>query len=520
MTLIEAYLAQHGPCLTSDVSDYLTKVHGVVPATARKRVSRAIEDQNQAIKKLHGIVFPRKARFIYLQKDFGSPNYWRALEDALLSTKSVLGLAIIALRDRDGIMPINHFKIACGSPLKQAKHLSPDTVIERLKAANLIDTVSVSGMGECITLAQSEGYYELNAGNFQPRLLTEKMLIAAVADWLRKLGIASYDRVLTRDGKDLPIVGTFAWDLTAPSYLAPMLRFKKDGEGKNGFVACDVLLGKPVDAAGIQPFIHKCQTLRQLRNIGSCLQIFVADGYTNDAFQIAKRAGIIPATPISLFGREVAEGLQELTQVLSKAAASIIDVDAFGDLFKKFSKIEGAAIQLRGTLFEFLAADIARKSMAPTSVTMNRIFKNDLGTAEADVVAIRENHRVIMIECKGYSPYAQIPDQYFKRWLQHNVPVCFKAVKAHPDWHNLPVHFEFWATGSLSAESLALYEQAKATIKPSRYTIELKMAPDVLAQAKQTSDKNLIQSIEKYYMRAEVKVPAIKVSPSIDEETL
>ncbi|MGV1908235.1 hypothetical protein [Agrobacterium cavarae] len=520
MSIIESFLAKNGPCLTSDVSDFLVQTHGVAPATARKRVSRAIEGANPAIMKLKGVTFPRKARFIYLPQDFGSPYYWRALENALLNTKSVLGLAIIALRDRDGIIPINHFRIACGSPLKQAKHLSPDTVIERLRAANLIDTLLVSGMGECVVLAQAEGYYELNASDFQPRLVTERILLTAVADWLRKLGMASYDRVLTRDGKDLPTVGTFAWDLTAPSYLAPMLRFKKDGEGKNGFVACDVLLGKAVDAAAIRPFIHKCQTLRQLRNISPCLQIFVADRYTNEAFRMAKQAGVIPATPATLFGREVAEGLEELTQVLRRAAASIIDVDAFADLFKRFNKIEGAAIQLRGTLFEFLVADIARKSMAPTHVTMNRIFKNELGTAEADVVAVRENHRVVMIECKGYSPYAQIPDDYFTRWLQHNIPVCFKSAKSHLDWQNLPVHFEFWATGSLSAESLALYEEAKAKIKPTRYTIELKLAPDVLSQAKQTADKNLIQVIDKHYMRADSKMASTKIYSLIEDEVL
>ena len=106
MSTIESFLATNGPCLTSDVSDFLVQTHGVAPATARKRVSRAIEGANPAIMKLEGVTFPRKVRFIYLPQDFGSP-YWRALENALLNSKSVLGLAIIALRDRDGIMPIN-----------------------------------------------------------------------------------------------------------------------------------------------------------------------------------------------------------------------------------------------------------------------------------------------------------------------------------------------------------------------------------------------------------------------------
>lgn len=235
----------------------------------------------------------------------------------------------------------------------------------------------------------------------------------------------------------------------------------------NGFVACDVLLDAWIDAAGIRPFIHKCPTLRQLRKVGTCLQIFVADHYTQEAFMLAKQAGVIPATLTTLFGREVAEGLTQLTQVLHMAAASAIDAEEFDTLFKKLSQIQGASNQLRETLFEFLVADIARKAMRPTSVRLNRKFKTNSGAAEADVIVIHDNVRVLMIECKDYNPYAQIPDALFKRWLQHNVPVCYRAACAHPDWLNLPPHFEFWATGSLSKESLICSNRRRRPSNPA-----------------------------------------------------
>ncbi|NEI67412.1 nuclease-related domain-containing protein [Rhizobium leguminosarum] len=501
--IVESYLNSNGPCLTSEVSDYLVKVHHVAPAAARKRVSRITEGSSAAVKKLAGITFPRKARFIYLQKDFGSPRYWAALEHALLSSKSVLGLGLAALRERGGIMPADHFKIACGSPLKQARHLSVDTVFDRLKSANLIELISVGGLGDCVARVQSENHYDTLVSEIRARLITEAVLLTALRDWLRKLGMASYDRVETREGGELPKVGTFAWDLSAPSYLAPMLKYSKDGAGKNGFIACDVLLGRRIDAGGILPFIHKCATLRRLRKVGTCLQIFVADAYNREAFMLAKRAGIIPATPATLFGREVAEGLSQLTEVLRKAATSVIDADEFGSLFKKFARIEGASNQLRGTLFEFLVADVARKSMGPSFVRMNRKFKTDQGDAEADVVVIHDNVSVLMIECKGYSPYARIPDDLFKHWLQKNVPRCYKAARSHPDWQNLQLRFEFWATGSLSAESLALFEQAKATINPSRHTIDLRRSDEVLAQCKLTNDPSVVEAFEKHYMKAE-----------------
>ena len=65
------------------------------------------------------------------------------------------------------------------------------------------------------------------------------------------------------------------------------------------------------------------------------------------------------------------------------------------------------------------------------------------------------------------------------------------------------MRFEFWCTGSLSAESLALYENAKATIRPSRYTIDLKLGADVLEQCKLTKDRSLIDTFDRHYLKAE-----------------
>lgn len=500
-SIIESFLDREGPCLTSAVTDHLVKVYGVAPAAARKRISRAAGN----VKRLAYITFPRKARFVYLSKDFGSPRYWRALEAALLATNSVYGLAISAIRHRGGILPADHFQIACGSPLKQSRHLSPDTVLQRLAQAKLVQLVQVSGIGDCVALVQAEGHYDFFESNIRARLITESLLLTAIRDWVKKLGLGSYDSVQTRDDKLIdglyPTVGTFAWDLTAPSYLGPMLKYDKSGNAKNGFVACDVLLGKGITAPALQPFIHKCTTLRRLRNVGPCLQIFVADRYDHGAFSLAKKHGIVPATPETLFGKEVAEGLQQLTQVLHEAASSI-DPVKFDHLFRKLGKIEGAAIQLRGTLFEYIVADVARKTFSPT-VKLNRKLKNADGkAAEIDVMAVKDDQAVLMIECKGYGPYATIPDKYMQRWLQHNVPVSFKWLKNHPDYQNLKFRFEFWATGALSPEAIAMFETAKATIKPERYTIDLKFAPQILAECKATNDEGLIEAFQKHYCSA------------------
>ena len=446
---------------------------------------------------------------MYLEEQFGSPSFWRRLVDALVSTNSAYGLAIASLLQRNGLIPEGHFAIACGAPIKQTKHLSPDTIYRRLNEAGLLEKVSVSGLGTCITLVQQEGHYESSAPDVRVRLIIESFLLTAVRDWVRKLGLVSYEKVATRETENLPMVGTFAWDLTAPSYLGFLTKRSIEGKSKPGFFACDIYLGGYATAAGVQPFIHKCRTLRQLRNVAPCMQMFIANQYTDEAFQLLKANGIIPATPKNLFGEEVGQGLADLSAVLKAAAEESVDPAKFDELFKRFGKIEGAVAQLRGTLFEYLVADVARKTISTsTQVKMNRIFKSrdGLKSAEADVYAVQDNQAVTFIECKGYSPYGSVPDKHMERWLQHNVPVIYEAARAHPDWKNLKIHFEFWATAPLSTEAVEMFTSAQKSLKPTRYTIRLRLSDDILKVCQSTNDNGLVTAFRKHFVRHDVKV--------------
>ncbi|OWU67704.1 hypothetical protein ATO2_14290 [Roseovarius sp. 22II1-1F6A] len=513
MDEITKYLKQRGPSLSSEISDHLAKTLRISGDAARKRVSRLPD----GVKRLGFITFPRKARFIYHEQQFGSELYWERLIAALQQTNSAYGYAIAGLRLRNGIVPASHFKIICGAPVRQAKHLSPETIFERLAKAGLLQEINVPGLGSCICLAQYDGRYDEIALRVHARLITEGILLTAIRGWVRKLGLVSYERVATRDGANVPMVGTFAWDMTAPSYLGPMSRIGRDGTVKPGFLACDVLLESEVDEAGIAPFVRKCVTLRKLRNVGPCLQMFVAERYSKNAFLALKRNGIIPATPRTLFGEEVAEALSQVASVLVEAARYAIDPVKLDELFKRLGKIEGAAIQLRGTLLEFMAAGYFGRLV--DHVWMNRIFKIEGQTAEADVVAVAEGEAVTFIECKGYSPYATIPDALVKKWLQKSIPIFYKSALAHPDWRGLDIKFEFWATGQLSPEAEAMFTNAAATIKKSRYEVQLLRAGDILTNFKSPRDRSLAVALRNHFMRPPAEDETVELpSPPQDED--
>jgi len=500
---IEGLLKHYGPTLSSNVALALAESAGLTPAAARKRVSRA----TPPVRRLAGIPFPRNARFMYLESQFGSPMYWESLAKALMDSNSALGFGIAGLRQAGGIVPARHFPIVCGAPLRQLKHLSADTVLQRLCEAGLVKEAVVPSLGDCVALVQDEDFYERRGAEMRARLITENMLLAALKDWLRNLGIASYNLVQTREAEPLPQIGTIVWDLAAPSYLGHMVRRGKDGQTKPGFVVCDVNLTDHMTLSGAAPFIRKCMTLRSLPRVGPCVQILVAERFDSDAFQALRGAGVIAATPTSLFGAEIARALRELTSVLTEAAYSFYDAERFEQLLQSLGRIEGAAYQLRGTLFEYMTADAAKR-LGLGDIWMNRIFKvADKGKAEVDVLAVRANHSVTAIECKGYSPRAVIPDEDFRRWLKHNVPIAFRAIRDHPDWKNLPVGFEFWTTAPISQDSLALFEKARGEINPDRYTIELRGPAEVRNACLETKEQSLIVAFEKHFTLPDGSVP-------------
>lgn len=457
-----------GPCLSTELVAVLVK-EGVAPATARQRVSRSTD-----IKKLAHLVFPRGVRFVYLQSDYASPLFWRALVQRLLRHSSSYGGGLGALIARGGIMPVKHFLIACGAPIAQKGHIPAQGVLDRLKSAELVRVFDVPGIGECVELAQTVEAPPWELNRLRARLSTEAVLLSAVKDWARNLALVSYNTVALRDTEEgQPRVGTFNWDLTGASYLAPLTQWDKAGSKKKpGYLVCDVLLGVNVEAHELQPFINKCVTLRSLTKVGRCMQIFLADGYTAEAFALAKESGIIPATTANLFGHEVAKALRELTDVLKEAYLRPDSFDKVAAIFDRLSHIEGAATNLRGALFEYLVADLVRQSAPYTSINLNELLKDDAGSqAEVDVLVFHANQSVRFIECKGYKPGGTVPDDMVEVWLKERIPVMRRSPEATGYWRECKQVFEFWTSGVLSERARELIAHEASRVK--RYSFRV-----------------------------------------------
>lgn len=491
-TTVDSILRSHGPCLSSDLVQHLIDCDGISLVAAKKRVSRAA----QTLKRLH-IYFPNRTAFLYLPSQFGSDEYWDALIKALIEKNTAYGLALAALQQRGGLMPRVHFPISCGAPDRMAKRLSHAYILDSLIKAGLVQLIDLPGLGECVALVQGPDRYDAATAQIQARLLVERVLLLAIADWARKLGLCSHETVRTRDDENLPAIGQFSWDLTAVSYLGALVTRKSATESMQGFIACDILLGVQLTEAGLAPFVRKCETLRTQGNIGRCLQIFVADRYDKDAFDLAKSKGILPATPDTLFGREVAEGLVMLQELLTQTTRLLGDYDRFDEIFRRLTRFEGAVGNIRGALFEYLVADIVRGSSG--RVDLNVLHKDgNGGKAEVDVEAHTGVAAIRFIECKGYAPYQELPEQEWKHWLE-KIPVIERSARALYG-PKTKLQFELWTTGKLSTEAIAIIEKQASLVRPTKYALSYMAAAAVRDAARATQNDKLIATLEQHFL--------------------
>lgn len=494
---VEQILRAHGPMLSTELTRRLISSYGVSPEAARKQVQRGCDGMTR----LSQIVFPHRARFIYLQKDFGSPYFFQALLTSLEQANSAYFFALGALIERGGAMPINHFLIACGAPISQKGHVSAAQIIERLEKSGLLKRTEIPSLGECIVLMSAEQSLDFsNYSDVRARLLVENILLKAIKHWARNLGLVSYDLVKLRDDPDgLPKVGTYHWDLSGPSYLFPLAKQSKSGKPSPGFVVCDVALVSQFSKDAAAAFLKKCVTLRFLKKVGNCLQIFVAESFQKDAFNLLKQYGVIPATPESLFGKDVAESLLLLIEILTNTVKAGVDAETLDTIFRSLSKVEGAAATLRGCLFEFFVAEIAKSAIPGCETEMNRIVKAPSGSkAEIDIIALVKRKAIYFIECKGCNPMGYLDEVEVDRWLDIRIQTIRAYAKLHPEWNELEQHYELWSSAMLSESVIEKVRKAQSATK--KYFINIKGPDEVHEAAKQTKDNSLLKTYSQHFI--------------------
>lgn len=493
--MIKDALEELGPCLSTKLANYLVEKHGLSSEAARQRISRASDE----FQKLKSLPFARGATFVYLKRQYATDEYWENLYEAIFSVDGAYSWALAAVLCRE-ILPVHHFHIACGAPIAQKRHIASAAVLKRMTEAGVLVVTDQPGIGPCVMTRQTCISPDLDAisAGVRARLMAESVLLDSIKEWLRNLAFASYNSVTLRGGIDekLPSVGTFNWDLSAPSY-STALADRGKGELKPGFIACDVLLLDNVGVSAIKPFLHKVKTLQALGNIGRVMFLLVGQRFENDAFAELRSAGVIPATPESLFGKDVAEAFRDLTKTLKNAVQGVVDSGKLDDVITRLSKLEGALGNMRGSFFELLIAELVRKTF-PGEVQLNKICSGVDGKAEVDVWAVKDGVSARFIECKGMGPGILVSDEEIGLWLNTRI----KRVRHHLqniNWDKPKPQFELWTSGLLSPEAQQRIEKTRIA-NSAKFNLIVCGPEDIRQAAKSVGDASLLKTLEHHFI--------------------
>ncbi len=485
--------------MSSHLVDLLVAESGITRENARKQISRAVSSNEiSSIKD----IFPKREQFVYLKESYGSSIFWERLTQELLNSNSALGLAISAVEARGGILPLAHFGAASGSPVAMKKKLSYETVLKKLLNLGLLSEVDLVGIGKCVAIKEKEEKrYDFVARSVKARLVTESIFIKMISQWAQFLGLVSYDSIRTRldSNESPPQISNFLFDITAPSYLSPLIQQDAVKGISPGFFACDVVLGASLTLQQVKPFINKCKAILSLRNVGRCLFVLAATKFESDAFDELKRNGIIPATPENLSGKEMAGMLKELNELLDYYLfRGSQQIDKIDGIMTTLAEVNGASAQLQGALFEYMVAEASRRNGG--NIKVGKICKSSSGKkAESDVYIEKDDQEVKYIECKGYKPYSIVLHKDIRHWISEQIPVFYDEAKNN--YPNTSIHVELWTTGKLSDESQALLQKAIDDNKVrNRYVITILQAHDVKNKFHATKNKALIECFEKHFI--------------------
>lgn len=470
---INVILENRGPSLSSEISKLLQS-EGASPQAARQKISRARGD----VKRLDNVNFPNREKFLYLSKQYKSPKFKTNLTKALTSTNSSYGLILKAIRLRSGYLPINQAPIYSGLSTSRTKgHILFSTALAWLKKMDL-----VTEHDEVLTIP----FYATDKELYESIKIVENITLDIYKEWLIKTGLVSFNKVALRsDNVDQPKVGQFEWCLSAPSYLAAIVKKQKKTNIKPGFIVGDIALGGKINLQQLRFFFNKWDAFAYQRRATKLQPLIIVDSLTKEALSLLRQKGCIIALPENFLGKEAAAALRELISTIKNAALAVTKnpTEVF-NLLKRISKLEGSAFNLRGVVFEFIIAHLYQ--IDGYNIDLRYIVSDGEGKeAEVDVKA-KKPQNIILVECKGMAPGNLVGEEILCEWVDKSLERIRSWIKLKNQLLPQKKEIHFYSSTGYTSEAKEIIRKLE---KAKKVPIKFYDGPEVLSLLKKKCDK-------------------------------
>lgn len=499
---LEAHLQISGPATSSALKKVL-KDRGMTDQAARQRISRG----GGEIMHFRHFPLPKREGFLYLASHYNNLTFWERLMTAHTEAHSVYAHTFHALKSYRGAIPSYLLAKVSGSPVRLSKHVPVAVLEARMVSGGMLRRESDGDLGEYLISYIPIMRVINTTAQVRNQLLVEDILIKGVSEWLRKNGLASFHKIKVRDKNGMPDFSHHHWDITAPSYLRP-LAIAREGDTANGFVVADIIFGK-VTELGIRGFLGKVNRCRNLKNTRPFLAILVADSFDPGAQKLAQHAGVMITTVKNFLGVDIADLMNSLLNTLNRAAAvAAANPDKINQLFRGLQRIEGAAINIRGAMFEMLVGHMVLKTQNVSTIDLNKKISVDADKAEIDVIGLRNESEIKCYECKGYEVARLIDGPMIERWIKQ-VQIIRRYFQSVEVYRERKLTFAYWTASDFTDEAISLMRQFQE--RNRRLNIEWKNCQQILAVAREEKLTSIVGVLNEHYARhplADDPVPA------------
>ena len=489
------YLLTDGPNTSAAIARQL-ELAGLTPGNARKRIERAA----YPVERVADIQLPHRGQILYLSSHKEREDFVPRIIQLLSETKSSYGLALKSINARGGCVPVSLFNTVSGSPISLKKQIGVEAILGTLIRLELLRRATIPSLGEVIYTSGMNPNSPEIINYVKARLKAEQIMLCGIKDWLRKLGLVSYDKVEVRGDQDRKHFGQFEWDLTAPSYIYPLASLGKDSRMTNGFVVADVMMLGNAGADAVDYFVNKFEIMRSRRSTRPFMAFLVADRFEQEVFQVYKSKGIILTTVENIIGKDVAEALRGLVQVLSDAATAVrTEPERLDKMIEALTKIEGDAPNVRADLFEVAVGYSVKEDWA-TWVDLRQSITDPKSGEKAEIDVLGKNReRVQIIECKGNRAGHSLSKDEMEEWFKQKVPRIYNWLRVQGGHASSEhqVEFSVWTTGKFDGDALDFMSELKSQTR--KYQVSWKDRQALKEHLKQKKLNNMNKLIDKHF---------------------
>ena len=511
--LMHKILDHHGPMRASRLAAILSNELNVSPHAATKRISRS----SSPIHKISNLL-PRNEVFLYNQSDWRSWRYWQHLRRDLREANSIYSLTLDGIQARGGVIQRSSFDVICGAPTAWKKQVPASVVFDKLLSIGLIEAVEIRNLAECIRLRND--LFQVNELNtFRASRLAEDIQMDALREWVRKIGLVSYNAASIRDDRQAPSFGNFYWDLTGPSYLLPLVS-RSETKTKPGFFVADVFCDTSLDVPDIQYFLRKVRMLQTRTRGVPFLPLILSDSFTKDSLRLGKQNGVIMATTRNLYGDAVSAALKSLVDTMKRSrGGAIVSPEYIADTFSKLNAIGGLAGNLHKALFELIVGCLSEEIEGGV-VKIGEIIedKETNKCVEIDVLREKGKHELWFYKCLVTGSEASVQKDDVKEWarfVDQTQYVSRKQTQQLDGGRDARLCFEFWTTGQFADDALKQLENEKKS--RNNILINWRDGTSIRNYAKKAVRRTILDILDLHYFNRRISEDTQQYSHRIIE---